>query len=477
MHESTPTKSNREYRSALATLLLSTFMATLAVSSVNILLPDLVQSLGATYAAVQWVAIAYLIALAASLVIAGRLSDIYGRKPLFITGTILFTAGACLCSLADEIISLALFRVLQGIGAAVLIAVNLAAVNDIAPAHKVGAAIGLVGSMAAVGTASGPALGGAVAASFGWNAVFLINLPLGLLALAMACRYLPKPNPTAIPALKSFDFAGAVLLVLAIGTFAFGLKLIGLENYAWSGALLGCSALILAGFVHAETRAEARAKAPLLHLPYLRDAQFSISVALNFILSIVIMASLVIGPFYLTAGLGLSLAETGMAMTINPIVTATTSFFIGRSLSEQNIQTAITVGLVSLLGGAISLSLIGIDFGVAGYVLCLAMTAIGHGTFTAANNTAVMGRATQAQRGQISGVLNLSRNLGLLTGATLMSAVFDLSTRASALGDLPAARAENGLNTVYGVAILLVLIALFLRRIQRRRIAVDLKLT
>lgn len=184
--------SERNSYGLLATLLLSTFMATLAISSTNIILPELVVSLNTSFTNVQWVSASYLIFLSSTLVIGGSLSDIFGRRKLFIIGTVVFTASATLCGMSGNIWVLSASRSLQGMGAAILITVNFAMVGDLFPQHKVGSVMGLLGSLSAIGTASGPILGGIGTQWMNWNAVFFMNIPIGLTVLIMAILFIPK---------------------------------------------------------------------------------------------------------------------------------------------------------------------------------------------------------------------------------------------------------------------------------------------
>lgn len=453
------------YYGALTTLLLSSFMATLAVSSVNILLPELVVSLNTNYANAQWVSISYMILLSSTLVLGGRLSDIYGQRKLFIIGTIIFTLSAGLCGLSQNVWTLSAFRALQGVGAAILVAVNLAMVREISPRHKMNMAMGLMGSLSAIGTATGPIVGGFIANATDWNTTFFINIPLGFTVLLMAIRYLPNTPKFATAERKKLDYPGAMLLFLVVLGYSLFLKHSITAPMLVSTALLGLTLISLLMFI----RQQNSTKYPLLNLSIVRDYRFSLSFIVNFMVSTAVMTSLVIGPFYLTVALNLNISAAGLVMAISPIFVAITSFIIGRTLIEKNTSSTVTIGLLLLTTGTTLFANLDISFGVLGYIACLAFTAIGYGTFTSSNNTQIMNLVTSNQGGQVSGLLNLSRNLGLLTGATLMSALFELNTHTSVTGTFTAKLAELGLNRVYVVATVLLCIALVLRLHQQYR--------
>ena len=450
---------------AVAALLLSTFLASLAVSSVNVLLPSLMVELDATYTEVQWVVIGYMLSLTSILVIAGRLSDLYGRRPLFIIGMVVFIAGSVLCGTATTIEWLSTFRLLQGAGAAILISVNLALISEIVPKGKAGAAIGLVGSMSAVGTATGPVLGGWMAEVIGWQSIFLLNVPLGLLALfiGMACihtlRGIEDRN------IKRFDFIGSISLATLTICYALGVKLFAENSASIAVALICLSIMISIVFVASQRRS----RSPLISMAALRDRELFVFILFNFAVSMVVMTAFVIGPFYLMNGLGLSLPQTGLVMAVSPVIVASVSFIVGRSLSERNTRAIITTGLVALLIGALGLALLDRSSSVSGYLICLVFTALGYGTFTASHNTFLMLSASPDERGAVSGLVSFSRNLGLLSGAAIMSTLFELFTGASQHEQLPPEFAEIGLNRVYTVIALVLSTAIFVQRRAKSR--------
>jgi MFS family permease len=172
----------------LASLALATLLPSLAVSSANVALPTLAAAFGAGFAEVQWVVLAYLLATTTLIVGAGRLGDLMGRRRLLLAGVVLFTVASLLCALAPNLPLLVAARALQGMGAASMMALAMALVSASLPKNRTGRAMGLLGTMSAVGTALGPSLGGVLIGALGWPAVFAVNLPLGLLAFVLAWR-------------------------------------------------------------------------------------------------------------------------------------------------------------------------------------------------------------------------------------------------------------------------------------------------
>ena len=178
-------------RWALASLSLSMLLSSLGTSIANVGLPTLAQAFNASFQEVQWVVLAYLLAITTLIVSVGRLGDIIGRRRLLLAGIVLFTVASVLCGVAPTLWLLIAARAAQGLGAAIMMALTMAFVGETVPKARTGSAMGLLGTMSAIGTALGPSLGGVLIAGLGWRAIFLVNVPLGLLTLLLAYRHLP----------------------------------------------------------------------------------------------------------------------------------------------------------------------------------------------------------------------------------------------------------------------------------------------
>ena len=178
-------------RWALAGLSLSMLLSSLGTSIANVGLPTLAQAFNASFQDVQWVVLAYLLAITTLIVSVGRLGDIIGRRRLLLAGIVLFTVASLLCGAAPTLWLLIAARAAQGLGAAIMMALTMAFVGETVPKARTGSAMGLLGTMSAIGTALGPSLGGVLIAALGWRAIFLVNVPLGLLAFLLAYRHLP----------------------------------------------------------------------------------------------------------------------------------------------------------------------------------------------------------------------------------------------------------------------------------------------
>ncbi|MDQ6877551.1 MAG: MFS transporter, partial [Candidatus Dormibacteraeota bacterium] len=276
-------------RWALAGLSLSMLLSSLGTSIANVSLPTLVQAFTASFQQVQWVVLAYLLAVATLVVSVGRLGDVVGRRRLLLAGIFLFTMASVLCGAAPALWLLIAARAAQGLGAAIMMALTIAFVGGTVPSERTGSAMGLLGSTSAIGTALGPTLGGVLIAGLGWPAIFLINVPLGLLALILAYRYLPIDRQRPNTLRTSFDSMGTFLLALTLGAYALAMT-VGNGNFG----LLNIT-LLLAAFLGLAlfTLAEKKAAAPLLRLAMFRNPLLSSGFAMSALVTTVVMATLV----------------------------------------------------------------------------------------------------------------------------------------------------------------------------------------
>ena len=441
---------------ALASLALCMLLPSLGISSANVALPTLARAFAAPFQQVQWVVLAYLLANTTLIVGVGRLGDLAGRRRLLLAGIALFTAASLACGAAPVLWLLVAARAAQGLGAAVMMALAMAFVGETVPKAKTGSAMGLLGTMSAIGTALGPSLGGLLIAGFGWRAIFLANVPLGLAALLLVRRRLPADRaPPAAPR-AAFDVPGTLLLALALAAYALAMTL-GRGRFGPTNlALLIAAAAGAALFV----RVEARAASPLVRLENLRDPVLRASLATSALVSTVMMATLVVGPFYLARALGLDAAAVGIAMSIGPVVSALTGAPAGRLVDRLGAPRMVVIGLAGIAAGCVALCLLPTAAGVAGYVGPLVVATAGYAMFQASNNTVVMADVAADRRGVVSGMLNLSRNLGLLTGASAMGAVFALASGAGGVEAAGPAAVAGAMRVTFGVAAGLVGVAL-----------------
>lgn len=445
-------------RWALASLSLAMLLSSLGTSSANVALPTLAEAFNASFQQVQWVVLAYLLATTTLIVSVGRLGDLAGRRRLLLAGMGLFTLASALGGVAPTLWLLIAARAGQGLGAAIMMALTMAFVGETVPKAQTGSAMGLLGTMSAVGTALGPSLGGVLLAGFGWPAIFFVNVPLGLLTLLLAYRFLPADGREARTDRPGFDLVGTLLLALTLVAYALAMTT-GRGTFGLLNVVLLLTALFGVGLF---TFVEAKATSPLIQLALFRDPGRSAGFATSTLVTTVVMATLVVGPFYLSSALGLDPSRVGLVLALGPLVAALTGVPAGRLVDRFGTQRMTIAGLIAMAAGCSILPILPTQFGVPGYIAPLVLITAGYALFQAANNTAVMATARPEQRGVVSGLLNLSRNLGLITGASVMGAVFAIG---AATTDIAAAAPEaiaTGMRLTFAVAAAFTVVALAL---------------
>lgn len=420
----------------LAALSLCVLLSSLGISIANVALPALARAFEAPVVRVQWVVVAYLLANTTTIVSIGRLADIGGRRRILLAGIGLFTAASAACGFAPALPALIAARAVQGLGAAAMMALAMPFVAEVVAKERAGRAIGLLGTTSAIGTALGPSLGGILIAGFGWRAVFVAPVPLALITALLAWRSLPHV-PVEGKKRERFDAAGTLFLAIALAGYALAMT----SGYR---SLLLAALAALAAFI----RVESKAASPLLRLDLFDDRARTRAFVTNALVTTVVMATMVVGPFYLAGALGLDAVLVGLVLSAGPVVAALAGLPAGAIADRFGSHRATLAGLAAMAVGSAVLSLMSPRFGIGGWITPLVLITAGYALFQAANNTAVMAGAGAGERGVVSGMLNLSRNFGLITGASLMGAVFAASSDTA-----------SGMRTTFGVSTALVLIA------------------
>lgn len=400
-------------------LALSVLVASLGTSAANVALPTIARELDASFAQTQWVALAYLLAMTATSLTVGHLGDLFGRRRILWSGIAVFTAAALLCAIAPTLWMLIAARALQGVGAAVMMALPLARARDMVPPERLGSVMGLLGTTAAVGTASGPALGGLLITVAGWPTIFAAMVPLGLLAGLLTGASAKDGHRTGA-APRGFDIGGVLLLTAAVTLYTLGVTAPGADGSWPTLPLLGGAVVATGLFVLREFRATHA----LLPLSLLTNRSISGGAILNLIVGTVMMSTLVVGPFFLAGGLHLPPAAIGATMAAGPVASIGTGLLAGRAVDRFGTSRTTSLGLAAMIVGALALALLPGWWGLPGYITGTVLLAPGYQLFLAANNTGVLSATPAERRGLTSGLLGLSRNLGLVTGASVLAALF-----------------------------------------------------
>lgn len=412
----TPIVQRRFAMAATIGPVLSILLASLGTSIANVALPEMAAGLSAPFATVQWVVIGYLLSLTVLSAAAGRLGDRIGHGRALRLGMVAFTVGAAAAAVAPQVGWLIAARMVQGAGAAAMIVLPMALLRETADPARLGRAMGFLGTASAVGTALGPALGGVLIAGFGWRAVFWVMLALGGLGLATVQSTGAKPKAQA-----AMDLRPAVLLAVAVA----GVALAATLRDGWiSIALLGLSVAAALLF----RKVDERSAQPFFPAGAMGAEVLRRGLIANALVAAVMMTMLVVSPFFLARGLGLQAGAVGMAMTLGPVLSAASGIPSGRLVDRWGAAPVARLGVVLMLL-AVAVIAAGTQVaGLWGFLAGVVFLTPGYQLYLAANTTQVLMTAGEAQRGATSGLLGLSRNLGLIAGAAVMAALFGWAT-------------------------------------------------
>ncbi|MBD8494643.1 MFS transporter [Pseudomonas syringae] len=446
----------------IAALAGSIMLAALGISIATVALPSLARAFSTDVQAVQWVVLSYLLTVTAAIVVVARLGDIHGNRRVLVVGVALFTLASAGCALAPGLGWLITGRVVQGLGAAILMSLPLSMAKALVAKERLGAAMGLLGTLSAVGTALGPALGGALVGVYGWRSVFALLTLCGVGLLALLLSGLFKAESTG-PSACRIDWAGSVWLSTALaglGLSAAGGRL-GVRVQPWMLMTLAAVALLM--FI----RTELTVANPLVPVALVRGRVIALSLSMNLLVGMLMMATLVVGPFFLSFGLGLSDAETGLVMAAGPIAAALSGVPAGRAVDRFGADRTLMAGLLLTFVGLVAFATLAPLVGVRGYVLALLLMTPGFQLFLAANNTLVMVQADPEHRGLLAGLLGLSRNLGLIAGASLPPLLFTSLLGQHALADSTAPVIGHAFHVTFLAAASLAVLALLLGALKK----------
>ena len=419
MISSSPTLDYSQKWYILSAVGMGVFLATIDGSIVNISLPTLVTSFQTDFALVQWVVLAYLLTVTTLMLGVGRLADIYGKKPIYTAGFIVFTTGSVLCGLSPTIYTLIGFRVVQAVGASMVMALGMAIVTEAFPPSERGRALGITGTIVSVGIAVGPTLGGLIVKNLSWHWIFFVNLPIGIVGTWMVVRYVPALKP---PGGQRFDYWGALTLCISLLALLVALTLGQRNGFGDRSVLLlvGAWIVFLAVFIFIELRAEQ----PMIDLRLFRSSLFSVSLTTGFMIFICLAGTLILMPFYAENVLGYDPQQTGLLMATVPVALGIIAPVSGVLSDRFGSHLITVVGLAVLTAGFLAISSLDAETTTLGYILRFIPIGLGMGIFQSPNNSAIMGAAPRNRLGIASGMLAVTRTLGQTTGIAALGALW-----------------------------------------------------
>ncbi|MEK0248255.1 MFS transporter [Raoultella scottia] len=406
---------------AILTIVLGIAMAVLDGAIANVALPTIATDLNASPAASIWIVNAYQIAIVIALLPLSFLGDMFGYRRIYKIGLLVFTFTSLACALSHSLEMLTLARVAQGLGGAALMSVNTALIRLIFPKRFLGRGMGINSFVVAVSSAAGPTIAAAILSIASWQWLFLINIPLGIVSLTLAIRYLPANSGRS--RIIRFDLPSAVMNALT-----FGLLITALGGFAQgqSGQLVLAEvvAMLVIGFFF--IRRQLRMPVPLLPVDLLRIPLFSLSICTSICSFCAQMLALVSLPFFLQATIGRSEVETGLLLTPWPLATMVMAPLAGYLIEKIHAGLLGAVGLAVMACGLFGLALLPSSPSDLDIIWRMALCGAGFGLFQSPNNHTIVSSAPSHRSGGASGMLGTARLLGQSTGAALVALLFNL---------------------------------------------------
>lgn len=415
----TPALSPCRQRMAMAALMSAVVLATLDTTISNTALPQIARELHTSEAAIIWVANAYQIAMIAALLPLASLGELFGYRRVYVGGVLFFTLASLACGLAPSLGWITAARALQGIGAAAIMGVNTAFIRHIYPPARLGHGISLNAMVVAIGFTLGPPLASAILSVASWHWLFLFNVPVGLVVIPMALRFLPDAAGTR----HAFDVGAAALCAGFLGLLAFAFCVLG-NSGGRSGAALAALACVLC--LLGLLKKQAAHPAPMLALDLLKKPVVGLSSATAVCAFATQSLAFVSLPFYFQQTAGVSLVATGLLLMTWPIVVAVMAMLV-RPLSERLSPAVLcSAGLLTLAAGMLALTGMTAASSHAAIVARLMVCGMGFGLFQAPNMKAIMVNAPPHRSGGASGIVAISRLMGQACGAAAVAQCFHL---------------------------------------------------
>jgi len=399
---------------------LASFMGALDATIVNISLPTISKHFQCDVATVSWVAMAYLLVLSGTLITFGRVADIRGYKRIYLAGFAIFTLGSLLCGLSSTIYLLIGFRVIQGIGAAMLQAIGGAMVVRYLPEKIRGTAFGVLITFAAVGLAAGTPLGGLICQFYSWHWIFFINVPVGIIAIILGVAVLPKDMGEF--GKGKFDISGASLLLVALVSLIFFLNM-G-NNIGWLSWLILISVIVSlvtwTGFIFNEKRS----RFPLIDLSLFRDGNFTMAITVALVVLLVGQGSWYAFPFYLELEKGFATNIAGLILLVPAIFMMVCGPIAGLLSDRIGPRPICVLGSAVTIAAFLMFALMGAGTGLYYIIIALALEGIGIGLIMPANFNLIMGMSAEGTEGVMNSLVNTVRNVGAVMGIALFTLVF-----------------------------------------------------
>jgi EmrB/QacA subfamily drug resistance transporter len=446
----------------------SSFMARMNNYSVNVSLPTISQFFAIGMGEASRIITGYLLIITSTLLLFGKLSDRLGLKKVFLLGYVIFVFGSLLCGISQSILMLIGFRFVQGIGAAMLLATSFAIISKFLPPDRTGWAFGITSTASALGVATGAPVGGLITGYLSWHWVFLINVPVGLLAIFVALKKIPSETRTEAPAKNSrgFDVLGAALSFWGLVLLLYGIN--KAREWGWHSpatiSCLGGAFFLLGAFVFHEKRC----REPLLHLQFFRNRGFTFALIATFLAFMLIAGNAFLLPFYLQIIKGLDPKQTGLVLLTYSLIYVFLSPYAGRLSDRINPASLCMIAMFSASVNSFFFAWTLPSQGFLSVFVFLIWLALSYVLFFSPKNNQIMRHTTLENKGSASGLFNTTTNLAMVFGVALFEAIFShtiphLEMKGASLkqANIPLAALLQGFSNAYLIGGLLCAAALF----------------
>ncbi len=447
-----------EQRKILAVMLVPMFMSLLSVSIVNVILPDMQRSIGASNSAIQWVLSGYTLAFGVFLVAAGRAGDLFGRGRLFVIGVGVFAAGSLIAGLAPDPLMLNLARIVMGVGSGLLSPQGVGMIQQYFHGKLRGRAFGMFGTIVGVSVGIGPVLGGGLIAilgdEWGWRSAFLINVPIALIAIVLGRLWLPRSawvgsdngsHDTGSNAASSSDTTGddteaggksraradfdpIGILLLAVGTLLVMLPFLERSLGAWIYLLVPIGAVVVIGWVRWENRYSRQGGSPMVDMQLFRTRSFAYGAYLSSVYFVGMPGVWVIVALYLQNGLGFPALEAGLIGLPSALLSAAGAQAAGRVVLTFG-RKMVVLGVGIALTGVVASALIVLAHETWGISIwwmlaSLGVLGIGQGMTISPNQTLTLAEVPVEYAGTSGGIMQTGQRVGTAIGIAVVTAVF-----------------------------------------------------
>lgn len=442
----------------LITISIFIFMSTLDSSIVNIALPTISRELAIPLTQSEWVVSSYLLTICCTLLVFGKLGDMFGKTTIYKIGGVIFVLGSLSCGLSHNLAVLVISRIAQAIGSGMIMSNSNGIITETFPKQQRGRALGILGAFVSLGAITGPGLGGLLLSQFNWNAIFLINVPIGILVILFGYRLLPK---STVRQKQRLDYIGMLCLAGVVLSLYAGIQLLsGTANQGLMIGLFVSSLCFLALFIFWENRVSN----PLVELSLFKNEMFDESLISALIVFISAFFFTMIMPFYLQEIKGFSTGKAGLIMMVFPIIQVFLAPVAGYLADRFNKRILTIIGLGILTCGQLTYLFWQVDSTLQLIIPSIVLSSMGNSLFQAPNNTIIMNSVEKRYLG-IAGALNaLARNLGMVLGVGLSTTILTLAVHhfsASPVKDLTSDPLVfvKGMHTAFTVSTILCLIA------------------